>query len=120
MKVFRLPKISSITEMLPKSVTPLHFRLNKVCIPFKDSSELECIEIPRVIPIDPETTPQPIIALPPNDYGELANLQFPKKIWYIVNNPYYHCMFWTGINCDPDEHAEIGHGDYRGSTSFVV
>ena len=59
-------------------------------------------------------------SLPPNDCGEIANLQFPKKIWYIVNNPYYHCMFWTGTNCDPDEKAEIGHGDYRGSTSFVV
>jgi len=92
------------------------------------SSELENtgIDVPQVIrdqsspEVQSEQSTQAIPSLPPNDCGEIANLQFPKKIWYIVNNPYYHCMFWTGINCDPNEKAEIGHGDYRGSTSFVI
>ena len=96
------------------------------------SPELDGIEVPQVVreeSSNPEVQSEHsqganaqanLPSLPPNDCGEIANLQFPKKIWYIVNNPYYHCMFWTGTNCDPDEKAEIGHGDFRGSTSFVV
>ena len=57
-----------------------------------------------------------------NDTGEeIANMQFPKKIWHIVNDPNFHCMFWLGIHCDPNPKAEeYPQKQMRCSTSFIV
>lgn len=57
-----------------------------------------------------------------NDTGEeIANMQFPKKIWHIVNDPAFHCMFWLGIHCDPNPMAEeYPQKQMRCSTSFIV
>ena len=71
-------------------------------------SAQEGIDVPQVnsdnsapeIPAAEETPQENLSGSPPNECGEISNMQFLQKIWYIVNNPYYHCMFWTGINCD--------------------
>lgn len=57
-----------------------------------------------------------------NDTGEeIANMQFPKKIWHIVNDPNFHCMFWLGIHCDPNPKAEeYPQKQMRCSTSFII
>ena len=48
-------------------------------------------------------------------------MQFPKKIWHIVNDPSFHCMFWLGIHCDPNPKAEeYPQKQMRCSTSFIV